>query len=100
VQAVRRRAGHDGRKLVEGLWAIAFGTPKQRREVFGERVKVSSKERLLAISELLDRGWGKPSQSVDVTSVNITLEELLAGTHGTDGEMIPIEIETRISEEE
>jgi hypothetical protein len=66
ARAVQSKAGADGRKLVEGLWLLAYGTPQQRRDHFGEAVKVTAKERLLAIAELLDRGFGKPTQSVDV----------------------------------
>ena len=65
--AVQRKAGKDGKKLVDGLWLIAYGTPTQRTAHFGEPVNVSAKERLTAISELLDRGWGRAAQSMQLS---------------------------------
>ena len=59
VAAVQEKAGKDGNKLVEGLWLLAYGTPAAREAHFGEAVSVSTKDRLLAISQLLDRGWGR-----------------------------------------
>ena len=55
--AVRRKAGTDGHKLVDGLWLLAFGSPAERKVYFGERVHVSTNDRLVAIGELMDRGF-------------------------------------------
>ena len=66
--AVQRKAGKDGKKLVEGLWLLAYGTPDERREHFGESVRVNTRERLIAIGELLDRGWGRPAALVGLES--------------------------------
>src|SRR5262245_20306467 len=63
AEAVKKKAGKDGLKLVEGLWALAYGNPSQRQRLFGESVKVSAKERLAAITDLLDRGFGRPTQT-------------------------------------
>ena len=81
--AVRRKAGTDGHKLVEGLWLLAFGTPAERKVYFGERVHVSTKDRLLAINELLDRGFGKPAALIGLEtgpSLLALLEEVTAQT--------------------
>ena len=56
VAAVQEKAGKDGKKLVEGLWLLAYGRSEQREAHFGEAVNVNTKERLLAIGQLLDRG--------------------------------------------
>ena len=64
--AVQEKAGKDGRKLVEDLWILVHATAAERESHFGEPVKVSTKERLIAISELLDRGWGRPAALVGV----------------------------------
>jgi len=61
--AVQARAGKDGGKLVNGLWMLAYGTPDQRKKFFGEAVKVSAKDRHAAIDALLDRGFGRPTQT-------------------------------------
>ena len=91
--AVRRKAGTDGHKLVEGLWFLAFGSPADRKVYFGERVHVSTKDRLLAINELLDRGFGKPAALIGLEtgpSLLALLEEVTAqpavpvNSEGTD----------------
>ena len=66
ARTVQSKAGKNGRKLVEAFWLIAHGTPKEREEFFGEPVKVSTKDRLVALAELADRGWGRPAQAIDV----------------------------------
>ena len=63
---VQRRAGKNGKKLAEGLWLLAYGSPEAREQHFGEPVRVNTKERLIAIGELLDRGWGRPAALVGV----------------------------------
>jgi hypothetical protein len=63
AQAVQAKAGKDGAKLVAGLWVLAFGTSTQRQKLFGETVKVGAKDRQQAITELLDRGFGRPTQT-------------------------------------
>lgn len=50
--AIRQRYGEDGGQLVACL----------ERYAFDRRLKCSHRERLTAISMLLDRGWGKPAQ--------------------------------------
>ncbi len=64
-EAVRARAGKDGKKLVDGLYALALGTPQDRLTVFGEPVTVDTRDRHAALKELLDRGFGKPAQALE-----------------------------------
>ena len=78
---VQRRAGKNGKKLVEGLWLLAYGTPEQRQQHFGEPVHVNTKERLIAISQLLDRGWGRPAALIGLET-GPTLLTLLAEVTG------------------
>jgi hypothetical protein len=68
MRAVQRKAGKDGRKLIQGLWMIAYGTPQERQTHFGEAVMVSAKERLTAISDLIDRGFGRPMQQTQLSN--------------------------------
>jgi len=63
---VRERIGADGAPLFDALKLIAVGPPKDRDQFFGERVKVSTRDRLSAIQELADRGWGRPVPMADV----------------------------------
>jgi hypothetical protein len=67
VRAVQKRAGKDGQKLVEALWVIAYAAPDEREKYFGEKVHVRTRERILALEALLDRGFGRPAQSLDVS---------------------------------
>ncbi len=52
---VRQACGQDGKALVEMLLKIAHDTEE------------STRNRLVAIKELLDRGWGKPVQELSGT---------------------------------
>jgi hypothetical protein len=67
AEAVKKKAGQDGAKLVEGLWVLAYGTPQQRQKFFGESVRVGAKDRRDAIDSLLDRGFGRPTQTQVLT---------------------------------
>ena len=90
VAAVQEKAGKDGRKLVDGLWLLAYGTPEQRKQHFGETVTVSTKDRLLAISQLLDRGWGRPAALIGVESgpslLSLLNQVVATRTAATDAE--------------
>jgi hypothetical protein len=68
MSLVQRRSGRDGRKLVDALFAVAFGTPDQVEKVFHDKhLDITMKDRLRAIELLLDRGWGKPFVPEDDT---------------------------------
>jgi hypothetical protein len=56
--------GDDAKKLVEALVLVGTGTQAAIRKKFG--AKAAIKERVAAISELLDRGWGKAPQSIEI----------------------------------
>lgn len=49
---VQQKCGKDGKKLIDLLWVIAMDAREETRD------------RLRATSELLDRGWNKPSQGM------------------------------------
>lgn len=65
LSAVRRIVGDDGGDLVESWRLIAFGTQKQIEAKYG--AKATMRERLLAMQELADRGFGRPVQSVEMS---------------------------------
>jgi hypothetical protein len=65
---VRERVGDNGERLVVALEAIAYGTADDQKAVFGltRGLRVSPRDRLTAIAELFDRGWGRPAQTIDL----------------------------------
>ncbi len=64
LTGIRQHVGHDGEKLVEAWATIAFGTATAIRKQFGRATKVTARDRLLAMKELADRGWGRPLVAV------------------------------------
>lgn len=52
---VQKTCGLDGKKLIDMLWQIAQNDEEETRD------------RIKAASELLDRGWNKPSQGMYFT---------------------------------
>lgn len=67
VEAVRKKVGADGSKLVDLLALLAWGTSKQRETFFGEKVSVSAKDRLQAADMLAERGFGKAAQPIELS---------------------------------
>lgn len=65
AQAVREKVGDDGAALIDALFMLAKGTPAERRNFFGEAVRMTAKDRREAINDILDRGWGKIPQTLD-----------------------------------
>ena len=51
-------------KLVDLLMHVAFDKPTDQRVMFGRAASI--KERVDAVAELADRGWGKSIQAVDI----------------------------------
>lgn len=58
-RAIRAEFGDDGKMLLLELKKFALG-----------KVKCSSRDRLFALKELLDRGYGKAPQAVEVTGAD------------------------------
>jgi hypothetical protein len=85
TKSVQRKVGKRGEKLVEALWLLAYGTPAQRKEFFGEPVKVNTKDRLTALSELADRGFGRPAQAVDLTGAPSIALQVVTGVPDVRG---------------
>ena len=68
VGRIKERCGEDYERLVDALYVIGFGTAAERRAFFGEPVKVTTHDRLVAIVELRDSGPGRPRQTFEVDS--------------------------------
>lgn len=68
VERIKDCCGEDYDRLVTGLYLIAFGTAAERFAFFGEHVKVTTHDRLVAIIELRDSGPGRPRQMFEVDS--------------------------------
>lgn len=76
--------GDDGNKLVKALALVATGTQAAIQRKFG--AKAGIKERVAAISELLDRGWGKSVQSIEVDGKDgKPIRVSFGGRYRTDG---------------
>ncbi len=69
LTGIRQHVGHDGEKLVEAWATIAFGTATAIRKQFGRVTKVTTRDRLMAMKELADRGWGRPLVAVTMEVV-------------------------------
>lgn len=63
---IRKAVGEDGDRIVDAYMVIAWGTPRQVRDFFGEYVKRDARARLQAIDALADRGFGKAPQEVNI----------------------------------
>lgn len=63
---IKSYCGDEYERLAEGLYLIAFGTPKDRKAFFGAAFRVTAKDRLRAIVELRDSGPGRPVQSIEI----------------------------------
>ena len=96
---VKSKVGDNGEQLVDALYAIAFGDAVARQDVFGEMMAPPKlRDRQQAISELMDRGFGKSVQSVDVEAtvspyaddteeqLQARLEELQAAQEAATGD--------------
>jgi hypothetical protein len=60
---VRRIVGEDGQALIEALWLLANGTNEEIEARYG--AKPSIRERQNAMSELMNRGWGRAPDAED-----------------------------------
>jgi hypothetical protein len=65
AEAVKAKVGKDGKKLVEGLYLIAFGKPDEIAAFFGQVVEPEVRDRRECIKELLDRGFGRSVQALE-----------------------------------
>ncbi len=67
---VKALVGDNGEKLAELLWLYASGTDAQIRKRFGCKYGPRHEARLEAMKELLDRGFGRPAQTVALEDGN------------------------------
>ena len=85
VAKVKALIGEDGHKALRVLYRIAMGKPEKRRvktkEGDTEEVEVwpETRERADAAKALLDRGFGKPAQLMQIAEVD--------SAFGTDDEL-------------
>lgn len=76
---VKEACGADGDKLVEAWAAIAFGTAKERKAIFGAALRIGVNQRLMALEQLADRGFGKPVQSVAMDDDTVSAVKVMFG---------------------
>jgi len=83
VASVRKRYGDRGSRLVEALHLLVFGAPAERKAFFGESVKVSAKDRRDCLEILLERGYGKVVNEVEVSGLQtFRAPQILVVTNG------------------
>lgn len=76
--------GDDAAKLVQALALIGTGKQTAIMKRFGTRAKL--RERVAAIRELLDRGWGKSVQSLEIDGKDgRPIRVVFGGRHRADG---------------
>lgn len=73
AETMRAKCGKDGEKLADAYAAIIWGNDAERKAVFGATVKVTTKDRLDALKEIADRGWGRSREVVGLTNLPPTL---------------------------
>jgi len=62
---IKELCGDDYERIAQALHAIAMGTPEQVQELFGEALKVTTKDRIAALVALRDSGPGRPVQALE-----------------------------------
>lgn len=83
VSSIRAKVGDGGEKLVEALYAIAFAKQEDIERIFG--AKATLRDRLSAVQELADRGFGKVPQQLDHADSNgEPLRVVFGGRHRPD----------------
>lgn len=79
--------GDDGKKLVDALMLIATGSQASIQKKYGAKADI--RDRREAIKELLDRGWGKTPQSIELEGKGhgtpIPVRVVFGGRHRADG---------------
>lgn len=79
ASAVKEIAGKDGKRLVEAWAAIAFGSTHEVKRVFGATLKPTVRDRLMALEQLADRGFGKAVQSIAMDEETVQSVKVLFG---------------------
>ena len=83
VASVRKKYGDRGNRLIEALHLLVFGTPAERKTLFGETVKTSAKDRRECLEILLERGYGKVPNEVEVSGLQaFRAPQILVVTNG------------------
>ena len=83
MASVRKKYGDRGNRLIEALHLLVFGTPAERKTFFGETVKTSAKDRRECLEILLERGYGKVPNEVEVSGLQaFRAPQILVVTNG------------------
>lgn len=70
---VRRRAGESGEKIIEGFAVLAWGRADEIAAFFGDALRPTVRDRMDALRELADRGFGRAVQTVESSSDGVAL---------------------------
>lgn len=83
--AVRAKAGDDGEHLVSAWWELATAKSDAIKKKYGAAPTV--RDRLTALQELADRGFGKAPQTVAGDPDNpVTVRVVFGGRYRPTGE--------------
>jgi hypothetical protein len=63
---VEQYAGVDASRAIEALAVIGLGKPHELAAHFGPKFQATLRERLAALSALLDIGFGEPERAIEV----------------------------------
>ena len=91
---IKALCGEDYEKLAVGLYTVAFGTSVERLDFFGEDVKVTAKDRVLAMKELRDSGPGRPVQTLDHRGNVPSMTRVIHEEAQLDADELPPEVGT------
>lgn len=67
AELTRKRVGQDGQPIIDTLMLIAYGEQADIKKTLG--APASIKDRLTALQQLKEHGWGKDTQGIDVGGV-------------------------------
>ena len=62
--AIKKLVGEDGQKLWNAWYAVAFGDDQAVTNALGRSVKITAADKMRALAELRDSGFGRPMQSM------------------------------------
>lgn len=83
---IQRVVGHDGEKLVE-FWAlVAFADDAEVQRRLGTDQAPRWQDRMAALEELANRGFGRPAPSLDQESSGVGIVVTWQGAGDDDGD--------------
>jgi hypothetical protein len=73
--AIKQLVGESGEKLWQAWSVVAFGDDAAAEKVLGKRVKIGIGDKMKALAELRDSGFGRPMQTMQTDAGAIAVPE-------------------------